>query len=82
MTLVIGYGNPLRTDDAAGPEVARRLACVRPDVEVMTPQQLVPELAASIARASTVVFIDAAIGGSPGTVQCDPVRPALQARED
>ena len=74
MTVVIGYGNPLRGDDGAGPKVAAAVGAVLPELEVLTPQQLTPELAATLARADLVVFIDAAVGDTPGTVSCDPVR--------
>ncbi len=60
--LVIGYGNTLRGDDAAGPLVAERVAgWQRPDVEALAVPQLTPELAASLAGADAVVFVDATV---------------------
>lgn len=60
--LVIGYGNTLRADDGAGPEVARRVeADALPGVEVRSLPQLTPELALDIARADRVVFVDASV---------------------
>lgn len=65
--LVIGYGNPLRSDDALGWRVAEALSEVaisRPattDLEIVTCQQLNPELAEPISRAHLAIFVDAAI---------------------
>jgi hydrogenase maturation protease len=59
--LVIGLGNPLRGDDAAGPAVARRIAADRlPGVRVIEAAGLLPELAADLAAAGRVIFVDAA----------------------
>ncbi len=69
--LVIGYGNTLRGDDAAGPLVAERVAAWQaPGVETLAVPQLTPELAAAIARAGAVLFVDATVGA-----------PALSLRE-
>jgi hydrogenase maturation protease len=60
--LLIGYGNSLRGDDAAGPIAADAIAArARPDVDVRVLHQLLPELAAPIAAADLVIFIDAAV---------------------
>jgi len=60
-TLVIGYGNPLRGDDAVGPRVAAVVARWRlPSVRVLIVHQLTPELAADLGEASRAIFIDAA----------------------
>ena len=62
--LVIGYGNELRGDDAAGPCVARRVAgWGRPEVDGLAVHQLTPELAAALAGAEMVVFVDACAAG-------------------
>lgn len=58
-TLVIGYGNGLRSDDAAGLRVAGRLAGLAPEHRSIVTQQLTPDLAADIAQAERVVFVDA-----------------------
>jgi hydrogenase maturation protease len=58
--LVIGYGNPLRGDDAAGQVVARAVEQWHvPNVNVLVLHQLAPELAEDLARVTTVFFIDA-----------------------
>ncbi len=74
MFLVIGYGNELRSDDGAGPRVARTVAGwnVRGVLSVALPQ-LTPELAEAVAGADEVFFVDAA-GGEVG-VGLRPVRP-------
>jgi hydrogenase maturation protease len=79
-TLIIGYGNPLRGDDAVGWLAAQRLAespdAAHTDVRVL--QQLSPELAEPLARARRVIFIDACDGGLPGTVTWQPLDAALE----
>lgn len=58
-TLVIGYGNDLRGDDAAGVCAASRLAEDSSGHRTIVTQQLTPDLAADIAQAERVVFVDA-----------------------
>jgi hydrogenase maturation protease len=63
-TVVIGYGNELRGDDAVGAQVARAVATWElPDVEAFAVHQLTPELADRLAEVEHVIFVDA----------CDPV---------
>jgi hydrogenase maturation protease len=63
--LVIGYGNELRGDDGAGPRVASTVAgWHRPGVRALAVHQLRPELAAALADADRVVFVDAAVGAA------------------
>jgi len=73
--LVIGYGNTLRSDDGAGPEAASILAGDPrlAGAEVLAVQQLVPELALDMSRASIVVLVDASVTGRPGEVTVRPV---------
>ena len=58
-TLVIGYGNVLRSDDGAGVIAATRLAEQSSPPRVIAAQQLTPDLAENIASAAQVVFVDA-----------------------
>ncbi|HEY7328818.1 MAG TPA: hydrogenase maturation protease [Gemmataceae bacterium] len=61
--VVIGYGNELRRDDGIGPRVADSLAAANyPNVQVKVCSQLVPELAADLADARLVIFVDARVG--------------------
>ena len=68
-TLVIGYGNDLRSDDGAGRVVADRVERLGlPGVTVRSLSQLVPELALEIAVVDLVVFVDASIEVGEPTV--------------
>ena len=61
-SLVIGYGNDLRSDDGAGRAVADRVEALQlPGVGVRSVIQLTPELALEIAEVDTVVFVDASV---------------------
>lgn len=67
--LIIGYGNPLRGDDAAGLAAAERLGGV-------AVHQLTPELAEAVAQAGAVVFLDADATLGPGEIAVKRVEPA------
>ena len=61
--VVIGYGNTLRGDDGAGPEVAAAVARLGlPGVRALAVPQLTPELAEVLAGARLAVFVDAWMG--------------------
>jgi hydrogenase maturation protease len=68
--LVVGYGNPLRSDDGVGWHVAGRLVADPrfADCEVLQRHQLTPELALDISRAELVVLVDARSGLASGSV--------------
>lgn len=70
-TLIIGYGNSLRGDDAIGIRAAERLRQrdPGPEVEILSVHQLTPELVDPISRARRVIFIDAAMGPKPGQIR-------------
>lgn len=71
--LVLGYGNALRGDDGAGPELAARVAAWNlPEVTALAVPQLTPELAAHLAGCDGVVFVDARAGGEE--VELTPLR--------
>lgn len=75
--LILGYGNPLRSDDGLGwraaEELAVRFCC--DEIEIRTCHQLLPELVDAVSRADITFFIDAAHDGEPGEVRCVPVVP-------
>jgi hydrogenase maturation protease len=75
--LIIGYGNPLRSDDGVGWRVAEELErkLSGRGVEVITRHQLTPELADMVRGSTAVFFVDAQCDGLPGTVTCSRVRP-------
>lgn len=62
-TLIVGYGNTLRGDDAAGPLVAEAIQALGLDgVDVRVCHQLTPEISEKVAAAGQVIFIDAGEG--------------------
>lgn len=75
--LILGYGNPMRSDDGLGWQVAAELFRTnsRPEVEVLPCHQLTPELAPAVSRVETVIFVDSAQGGQPGELLCREVSP-------
>ena len=75
--LIIGYGNPLRSDDAIGWHASRLLstAFAGQEVEVITCHQLTPELAEPLSQCHRAVFIDADAEGKPGEIHHRAIRP-------
>jgi hydrogenase maturation protease len=80
-TLIIGYGNPLRSDDGFGWHASRSLARALSGqgAEVITCHQLTPELAEPLSQCSHAVFIDADAEGKPGEIHRRPIRPQAPA---
>ena len=66
--LVIGYGNTLRRDDGAGVAAAEKLAGECPGANVLTVQELHPELAEELASCELAVFLDASVRTSTVSV--------------
>jgi hydrogenase maturation protease len=75
--LIVGYGNPLRSDDGVGWHAARRLATDPrlAGARVLAHHQLAPELAEDVSQASLVVLVDAAAEGDPGSVSVRQIEP-------
>ena len=71
--VVIGYGNPLRQDDAIGRRAAELLKSC--EAEIICCHQLTPELAAALAGAPLAIFLDAAVDQHPGQVLSRRVSP-------
>jgi hydrogenase maturation protease len=66
LTVVIGYGNDLRGDDAVGPLAATAVAASdMPSVQALAVHQLVPELAEALALADMAIFVDARVPSPP-----------------
>jgi hydrogenase maturation protease len=67
--LILGIGNPLRSDDGLGWIIAEQLSqvCIT-SYDVLAVHQLTPELAQWIAAASLIVIIDASSEGEPGEI--------------
>jgi hydrogenase maturation protease len=80
-TLIVGIGNPLRTDDGFGWRLADRLVArgLPAGVAVYAYHQLTPELAEVLYEAAQVIFLDVDIGVPPGVVRVLPVMPAPSA---
>jgi hydrogenase maturation protease len=76
--LVVGYGNPLRSDDGVGPAVALRLAGDPrlAGADIRCEHQLTPELAFDASRASLLVLVDAGVGEAPGEVSMRRLEPS------
>ncbi len=76
-TLVIGYGSPIRGDDAIGPLAADALASgpLPPGLTVLSRHVLTAELAEDLAGADRVIFLDAAAQGGAGEVRVRPLEP-------
>lgn len=74
-TLVLGYGNTLRSDDGVGPRTAEAVAALAlPGVRTLTCDLLTPELAEAISRARLVFFVDASVE-APREVQVRRLEP-------
>ena len=80
-TLIIGYGSPIRGDDAIGPLAAEALSDgPLPDgVSVISRHILTAELAEDIAAADRVIFLDASVEGEPGEVRVRRLAPDASA---
>ena len=76
--LIIGYGNPLRSDDGLGWYAAVQLfrSSASRDVEVLPCHQLTPDLAEPVSHADTVMFLDSTREGTPGEFRCREIQPA------
>jgi hydrogenase maturation protease len=75
--IVIGFGSPIRGDDALGPIVADQLAeeIASPEIEVLSRHILTAELAEVIRDATLVIFIDAAAVGEVGAIERHVIEP-------
>lgn len=75
--LIIGYGNPLRSDDGLGWYAAVQLfrSSASPEIEVLPCHQLTPDLAEVVSHADTVLFLDSTHEGSPGELRCTEIQP-------
>lgn len=76
--LIIGIGNPLRGDDAAGVRAAEMLSTHVHDrqMRVITTHQLLPEHAEEIAKARRVLFLDASVDVASGRLKCHRITAA------
>ncbi len=81
--LLLACGNTLRGDDGIGPWLAgwaeERFAG-EPGLRVISRQQWTPELAADLANAEAVLFVDCSTASHPGSVDLVEVQPAQQSQ--
>jgi hydrogenase maturation protease len=75
--LVIGFGNPLRSDDSFGLQAVEKLkeTVKGQDIEFVECQQLTPELAEQLSRADLALFVDADMDGVAGSIHSRRVLP-------
>jgi hydrogenase maturation protease len=75
-SLVIGYGNRLRSDDSVGVVIAETVESWQiPGVRALAVPQLVPELIEEIKQAGRVLFADAAVNVSDVPFLVQEVQP-------
>ncbi|MFW5709622.1 MAG: hydrogenase maturation protease [Chloroflexota bacterium] len=72
MNLIIGYGNPLRSDDRIGHYLTEILS---QNCQSITVFQLTLDLAEPISNAERVIFIDARVGDHPGQIIQEYITP-------
>ena len=80
-TIIIGYGNTLRGDDAVGVLAVEALEQegMSPDIDLLTCQQLTHELAEELAFCDRVAFINASVPDEnpPGTIRGIKLEPRV-----
>lgn len=74
--LILGYGNPLRSDDGLGWHAAVQLFRTNaiPGVEILPCRQLTPDLAEVVSKAETILFLDCCHESQAGEFRCEEVR--------
>lgn len=76
-TIVIGYGNELRSDDAIGQKIANTIESWHLlSVQSLAVHQLTPELATNLATADLAIFVDACVDAAPLDVQVRSLLPS------
>ena len=80
-TLIIGYGSPIRGDDAIGPLAVERLVerGLPVGVEAIARHVLTAELVTELTDQDRVIFLDAAADAEPGAVHCRRIEPDASA---
>ena len=80
--LLLACGNTLRGDDGIGPwlaDWAEERFADEPGLQVISRQQWTPELAADLAEASAVLFVDCSTSSQAGSVELIEVHPAQRS---
>lgn len=77
-TLIIGYGNSLRSDDGIGRYLAEKIEQEQwPKVQTLSVHQLTPELVTAIATIDQVIFLDAQSHLQENTLQLQELSPKI-----
>ena len=80
-SLVIGYGNSLRSDDGIGIRVAEIVSSWQlPEINSLALAQLTPEIAADLSKVDLVIFVDACSTTDTNTVKLSNLKPANQTQ--
>lgn len=80
-SLVIGYGNSLRSDDGIGIRIAEIVASWHlPKVRSLALHQLTPELTAKLARVDLVIFVDAYLASDTDTLKIYQLQPSVSTK--
>lgn len=78
-TIVIGYGNTLRSDDGAGYRVAEQVEhWQHPGLTAWPAQQLLPEMAAALAEVELAIFVDVKAQTTTAALECCYLEPQTQ----
>ena len=76
-SLIIGYGNSLRSDDGIGVCVAEMVDNWNlPNVRSLANHQLIPELAAELAQVDLAIFVDACQSADKNAVEVHSLKPS------
>jgi hydrogenase maturation protease len=80
-TLIVGYGNALRSDDGFGLRAAERLAADPrlAGARISWAPQLTPELALDFSEARLVILVDISVDGRAGEVSVRRLEPSVPA---
>jgi hydrogenase maturation protease len=77
--LILACGSTLRSDDGIGPwlaDWAEHHFAGDPRIRVISRQQWTPDLAADIASAESVLFLDCSVESAPGEIKIRALEPA------
>jgi hydrogenase maturation protease len=77
-TMVIGYGNELRSDDGIGQKIANIINhWDLASIKSLAVHQLTPELAANLENVNLAIFVDASINSESADVQVESIFPTV-----
>jgi len=76
--LILGYGSPIRGDDAFGPLLAEQLGAETSDprLRIHARHILTADLIPELLDCDRVIFLDAALDTAPGEIRCQRLDPS------